>query len=146
MRALIYEKQLVVALTDDETLRLAAGLTVGDRINPMMPDAKITVAPFGDDIQAASFTQGEAGFLVPGAPASRARMDTDHDLRIEVPRAIAGAAFVVADSPIIRDDVVICGEYAEALRAQLPSEGVVVRFDDGRCASEGLKQAIAAYS
>ncbi len=111
-----------------------AGETIGDRINPLDPDAKVIVRPITD---LDPTYQPVEKFR---SPAYQERLRTarciahmlgDRDVVIYVPPEVPQDAAIAAEH-IARDSVkVLLSDSEDALRATLPANGIILRFDSG---------------
>ncbi len=136
MKADILSEKFIVAIGNDEAMRLLAGEEVGDRINPINPEAKIIFKPYEelfpeyDPVPESKF-MSEEYFRRVGAVKSVVECDQSWDCKVYVPPEVLMDAFCGAEGLTVEDVNFTSGEHAAEMRDIFPSGGVTIRFDNG---------------
>lgn len=134
MKAAVVHESFVVALDHDESCCLMNGSTIGDRINPIVPDAKVIVRPMQD--LDPTYEPVEEPFTDEYNERLRTVQSVvhilgDQDIIIYVPPEVPRITLISAET-IARDAVMaLASDDPEGLRNTLPDNGITIRFDNG---------------
>ena len=135
MKSAIYQERFVVAINHDEACRVANGGIVGDRVNPIVSDAKVvvrsldTIDQLYEPLAETEFMSGEHVKRI-NTLASRAIIYYGMDVTIYVPREVVRTAFIASEH-IPLDAVEVFDQDFEPMKASMPEDGIEIRFDNG---------------
>lgn len=127
MDAKVNQERIVVDVTDAEVWRLLSGVSVGDRVNPLDPDSKITLVPSSRDFQ---------GGLIEKPQATIA---SDYDISIYFDEQKLKDVRYGQMSLHKQDFSAVNGD--ERLIGQIPAEGMTVYFAGSLCVVDVMKIA-----